>query len=131
MTDILNKEIKINNDMNIHKLLNIGANDCYYYQSILNDEEKTTMFDLIKKEVNWGTMSHKGGDVSRLINIQSSVIIDDRGLIKYPLYRHPVDEHPKQVEFTSYVEILKDRTEDIIGVKRDYFNHCLVQLYRN
>jgi len=86
------------------------------------------MFYNVKDEIQWGTMKHMGQDVPRFISIQSSVIkIDDKILM--PLYRHPVDSHPVQSEFTPFVRILKNRTEDILGLPRDHYNHCLVQFY--
>lgn len=109
-------------------LKEIGSGDCGYVNNILSDDELKNMFYLVKKEIDWKKMSHKGGDVPRLISIQSSIEKKDT-TIKMPLYRHPLDEHPKQVKFTKYVKILKDRTEDKLGLPRNYFNHCLVQLY--
>lgn len=112
-------------------LLNVGSNDCQYYSNILMDDEIRTMFYNIKKEVEWNIMSHKGGDVSRLINIQSSVYIDyETNIIKIPLYRHPIDVFPEQYEFTDNVKLLKDRIENILNLEYNYFNHCLIQLYR-
>lgn len=99
-----------------------------YIPSILTDVEKEHMFYLLRDSVNWQKMSHKGGEVTRLISIQSSVVNVD-GKRMMPLYRHPVDSHPEQVEFTQDVRYLKDKTEDVLCLPRDFFNHCLVQLY--
>jgi alkylated DNA repair dioxygenase AlkB len=111
-------------------ILDVGSGDCKYVKSILSEEEKLIMFDNVKNEINWDKMSHKGGDVTRLINVQSLLYFDDSGY-KMPLYRHPVDDQPKQNEFSPYVKLLKDRAEDILGLERDYFNHCLCQFYPN
>ena len=107
----------------------IGTGDCMYIKSILDEFEYMNMFPNVKKEVNWGTMTHRGFIVPRMISIQS-VIINDPNIGKIiPLYRHPVDVHPEQYEFTPFVKMLKDRTEDLLKLERDYFNHCLIQLY--
>lgn len=42
-----------------------------------------------------------------------------------------MDQHPKQEKFTEWVRFLKDRVEDALKVERNFFNHCLVQLYSN
>jgi alkylated DNA repair dioxygenase AlkB len=113
----------------IQDLPDIGSGDCKYIDSILSDLEKETMFYTIKNEMKWHEMNLKGNCVPRLVNIQSEVYTTDSGKTMYPLYRHPVDEHPVQIEFTPMVRILKDRAEDVLEVERGYFNHCLVQLY--
>lgn len=106
----------------------VGAGDCAYVKSILCPDEQDLMFYLIKNEIKWGTMKHQGQDVPRLICIQSEIINVD-GKTSMPLYRHPVDQHPPQIEFTPFVQILKNRAEDVLGFPRNYFNHCLVQYY--
>ena len=113
----------------IRTLPDIGSGDCKYVDSILSDLEKESMFYTIKSEIKWNGMNLKGNSVPRLVDIQSEVYINDNSKTMYPLYRHPVDEHPAQIEFTPMVRMLKDRTEDILGFKRGYFNHCLIQLY--
>ncbi len=107
---------------------NVGAGDCVYIKSILCSDEENLMFYLVKNEIKWGTMKHQGQDVPRLICIQSDIVTVDDKILR-PLYRHPVDQHPPQIEFTPFVKILKDRVEDILGFPRNYFNHCLVQYY--
>lgn len=108
--------------------MNVGAGDCKYIKSILLPGEEDMMFYLVKNEIKWGTMKHQGQDVPRFICIQSE-IIKQGDKILMPLYRHPVDSHPPQIEFTPFVKILKDRSEDSLGLPRNYFNHCLVQYY--
>ncbi len=108
---------------------NIGSGDCLYIKSILDDSELVSMFSNVKSEVKWGTMTHRGYIVPRMISLQCDMLNDTKIGIIIPLYRHPVDVHPEQYEFTPFVKILKDRTEDVLKLERNYFNHCLIQLY--
>lgn len=64
----------------------LGAGDCQYFPNLLTDREKKSMFELVKQEVNWQTMRDKGGDVPRLISVQSELLIDpDTGIRSMPL----------------------------------------------
>lgn len=129
-----NYKMKKINIFNSSYVSMIGANDCKYIPSILNDDEIDTMFYKIKNETKWDHMKHLGGDVPRMIAIEgeSKIInINNKQIVVNPLYRHPADSYPIFVNFTNHVKLLRDRVEDVLGHPRGYFNHCLVQLYPN
>lgn len=92
---------------------------------------------VLTAEVGWQTMSHRGGEVPRLVatqgvveavdRIDASGALDANGRIE-PLYRHPADDYPPVLPWTSSVARLRDEVSALIGHP---FNHCLIQLYRD
>mmetsp|Transcript_6233 Transcript_6233/g.8044 ORF Transcript_6233/g.8044 Transcript_6233/m.8044 type:complete len:464 (-) Transcript_6233:56-1447(-) len=72
----------------------------------------------------WEEMYHWGKPVPRLVCIQAER--NNEGFL--PIYRHPIDKHPKCYEFSPCV--LK-----IVEAARKHckqnFNHALIQLYRS
>jgi alkylated DNA repair dioxygenase AlkB len=111
--------------------LNIGAGDCRYCESILDDLEKEYMFIDLKAELEtyWSKMYHKGGAVPRMIVIQCENQIEGEFKDMEPIYRHPVDQSPPTHQYTPIVMNLRNRVEDLLGFKRGSLNHALIQLY--
>jgi len=93
------------------------------FKEVLEEDLFSNVFTLLKKEILFFSMTHKGGEVPRLIAIQANI----QNGIK-PIYRHPSNNQPETVQFTPFVRIIKDEIEEITEQK---FNHCLIQLYRN
>lgn len=86
-------------------------------------------------------MMHKGGAVPRLVSMQGSFVYgplechDDSSsaaslAVAEPVYRHPADEQPPMVAWTSAVLRAKLKVEEALGGQQ-MFNHALVQYYRN
>ncbi|KAK6530377.1 hypothetical protein TWF694_003733 [Orbilia ellipsospora] len=80
-------------------------------------------FQLLKSEVQWRVMYHRGGEVPRLVAVQGT--IDDDG--SFPIYRHPSDESPPLLPFSKTVEEIRTHVEKKLGHP---VNHVLIQLYR-
>jgi hypothetical protein len=99
-------------------------NDSYIINDIFDKKTSDNIFNELLKKINWTTMKHKTGIVPRLISIQ--YIRNEKNEI--PLYRHPVDVHPPIEPMNNIVLHIKKTIEDKYGF---YFNHVLVQLYRN
>ena len=119
-----------------------GRGDSLLLDNILDDLEASEYFEILKNETIFGQFRLKGGMVSRLVSIQghfSESIPHDEGVkvVSYPIYRHPVDEDevtPKLMPFNEIVKDIKGKIEDRIYIqlgKRENFNHCLIQYYRN
>ncbi|KAK3348430.1 hypothetical protein B0H65DRAFT_175517 [Neurospora tetraspora] len=81
-------------------------------------------FERLLEEVSWAGMSHLGGEVPRRIAVQGA--IDDEG--NMPVYRHPADESPPLLPFSSTVLAIKNEIEKHLGHP---LNHVLIQHYRN
>ncbi|MCU0680933.1 MAG: isochorismatase family protein [Polyangiaceae bacterium] len=81
-------------------------------------------FEAIEREVAWGAMSHRGGEVPRLVAVQGARSPEGAE----PLYRHPVDEQPALADFTPAVDAVRREVERRVGHP---LNHCLLQLYRD
>src|SRR5690606_15955198 len=69
-------------------------------------------------------MMHKGGAVPRLVALQGEITDDG---IK-PMYRHPADEQPELLPWSSNVYQCK---EIVNSVTNQQMNHALIQKYRN
>jgi hypothetical protein len=93
------------------------------YKEVLEEELFSNIYNLLKDELLFSSMMHKGGEVPRLIAIQADI----QNGIK-PIYRHPSNNQPETVNFTPFVKLIKNEIEEVIGEK---YNHCLIQLYRN
>ena len=93
-------------------------------QPISEDPETAAnFFKSIKDEVPWQTMSHRKGEVPRLVCTQGDFLSDG----SMPIYRHPADEHLPLLHWSSLLERIRDRVQVLVGHP---MNHCLIQLYR-
>lgn len=101
----------------------IGTGDSRIIHGILSSQLSEHAFALLKEEVDWQTMHHRGGAVPRLVAVQGEVE-EDGGV---PVYRHPADESPLLLEFSSTTEAIRKEVEKAIGQS---LNHALIQLYR-
>ena len=103
----------------------IEDGDSYLIKNILSSHiDISSVFFILKSEVSFQTMSHKGGEVPRLISIQGHINNDD----SYPVYRHPVDEFIQLTSFTPTVLLIKECLEQRFNQS---LNHVLIQYYRN
>jgi hypothetical protein len=93
------------------------------YKEVLEEDLFSNIYRLLKEEILFFSMMHKGGEVPRLIAVQADI----QNGIK-PIYRYPFNNHPETVDFTPFVKLIKNEIEEIIGEK---FNHCSIQLHRN
>lgn len=113
--------------MNIQKfdgtscINDLGSGDSYIIPNFFTKEESDRLFDQSFAETNWETFTIKKGVVPRLISVQADINGDT-----CPLYRHPVDFHPKTIPWTIPSKIIKDYLEEMTDSK---YNHALVQLY--
>lgn len=101
----------------------IGTGDSRIVHHILSSPLSEDAFTLLKDEVEWQTMHHRGGAVPRLVAVQGE-IEEDGGV---PVYRHPADESPPLLEFSPTVEAIRVEVEKVVG---QTLNHALIQLYR-
>lgn len=89
--------------------------------------------EVLTAEVGWLKMSHRGGEVPRLVatqgDVSSGAAGDAAGGARIePLYRHPADDYPPVLPWTPTVARLRDEVVALVGHP---FNHCLIQLYRD
>ncbi|KAI1802137.1 hypothetical protein F4811DRAFT_419405 [Daldinia bambusicola] len=82
------------------------------------------IFQKVRDEVRWQSMSHQGGEVPRLVAVQGEV--EDDGSM--PIYRHPSDESPPLLPFSPTVLEIKKVIEKQLGHP---LNHVLIQFYRH
>ncbi|KAL5480550.1 hypothetical protein ACEPAI_1820 [Sanghuangporus weigelae] len=75
-----------------------GAGDTYLVRDVLPPDDLEGAFACLCEEVQWLTMSHRGGEVPRLVAVQGT--IDPDGTV--PIYRHPADESPASTPIHSY-----------------------------
>jgi len=104
-----------------------GSNDSFLLLNIFPTEIADDLFSKLRDEITWNEMRQKGGRVPRDISIQGTIHIEN-GDEYEPLYRHPADEQPELISWTSTALIIKERIEEIIEQK---LNHALIQYYRN
>ncbi|KAI4140869.1 MAG: hypothetical protein LQ341_003673 [Variospora aurantia] len=102
----------------------IGSGDSRIIHSFLSSETANRAFAQLKSEVKWQTMSHRSGQVPRLVAVQGKAG-KDGGI---PIYRHPADESPPLLPFTPAVEEIRTALERSL---KQPFNHVLIQLYRD
>ncbi|KAK8120618.1 isochorismatase [Apiospora kogelbergensis] len=98
--------------------------DTRIHYHVLPDDLVAGIFDELRDEVQWLRMSHQGGEVPRLVAVQGEV--GKEGDI--PIYRHPADESPPLLPWTSTVKQIKDVVEEKVGHP---LNHALIQFYRD
>ena len=102
----------------------IGSGDSQIIHNALSPPVITSAFDKLKDEVDWQIMSHRGGQVPRLVAVQGEA--GEGGDI--PLYRHPADESPPLLPFTETIQQIRKEIEALLSQP---FNHALIQLYRD
>ncbi|KAL8668292.1 MAG: hypothetical protein Q9168_007079 [Polycauliona sp. 1 TL-2023] len=102
----------------------IGAGDSRIIHEILDLELAKGAFAQLKDEVKWQTMSHRSGQVPRLVAVQGE--IGEKGEV--PVYRHPADESPPLLPFTACVQNIR---RELVQSLKQPFNHVLIQLYRD
>ncbi len=103
---------------------NIGSGDSKIIYNVIDSPIIDDAFSQMKEEVGWQTMSHRSGQVPRLVAVQGDV--GKNGDI--PIYRHPADESPPLLPFTPVVQNIRRRVELVL---KQPFNHALIQLYRS
>lgn len=106
------------------KIGGLGSGDSRILHDVLISPLKTDAFQLLRGEVKWQVMHHRGGEVPRLVAVQGQ--IGEEGSI--PIYRHPADESPPLLPFSSTVEQIRKEIERAI---KQPLNHVLIQLYRD
>lgn len=62
----------------------LGAGDSSLTLDLLPPQLEAVAFDNLKKEVEWKTMYHHGGEVPRLVAVQGEIQPDGW----FPIYRH-------------------------------------------
>ena len=102
----------------------IGSGDSKIVHDWLDEATADKAFHLLKKEVDWQKMGHRGGHVPRLVAVQGEV--GEHGEV--PIYRHPADEAPRLRRWSPTVLKIKKRLESLL---EQPFNHVLIQLYRS
>lgn len=102
----------------------IGAGDSHIIHDALSSPIIASAFDKLKDEVDWQIMSHRGGQVPRLVAVQGEAGVDG----DIPLYRHPADESPPLSPFTETIQKIRREVEALLSQP---FNHALIQLYRD
>lgn len=102
----------------------IGSGDSQIIHNALSSPVISSAFHRLKDEVDWQIMSHRGGQVPRLVAVQGEA--GEGGDI--PLYRHPADESPPLLPFTETIQQIRKEIEALLSQP---FNHALIQLYRD
>ncbi|KAL9123666.1 MAG: hypothetical protein Q9217_006924 [Psora testacea] len=102
----------------------VGSGDSKIVYDFLGTDTADWAFNQLRKEVDWQTMGHRGGQVPRLVAVQGEIGRDG----EVPIYRHPADESPPLLSFTSTVSKIKHEVERLL---QQPFNHALIQLYRS
>ncbi|KAI5116524.1 hypothetical protein M0805_000590 [Coniferiporia weirii] len=101
-----------------------GEGDTYLVLDLLPPKLADTAFERLFEEVQWDTMSHRGGEVPRLVAVEGEVAEDG----SVPVYRHPADASPPLRPFSPTVERIRAHVAQLLGQP---LNHALVQLYRH
>ncbi|KAI9699820.1 MAG: hypothetical protein M1836_002855 [Candelina mexicana] len=101
----------------------IGEGDSRIMQDLLPPPLAENVFERVKAEVHWHTMSHRGGEVPRLVAVEGEVDADG----SVPIYRHPADESPPLRSFSPAVAAIRDEVQKVL---KHPVNHVLIQLYR-
>ena len=102
----------------------LGAGDSQVLHDVLGPPLNENAFQVLREEVKWQVMHHRGGEVPRLVAVQGQ--IGEEGSI--PIYRHPADESPLLLPFSSTVEQVRKEVERVV---KQPLNHVLIQLYRD
>lgn len=102
----------------------ICEGDTTVIYNVLPLSQAEGIVEKLREEIQWRTMSHQGGEVPRLVAVQGEVAADG----SKPIYRHPADESPPLLPFSSTVIQVKAEIEKHVGHP---LNHVLIQLYRD
>jgi nicotinamidase-related amidase/glutathione S-transferase len=102
----------------------ICEGDTTVINNLLDGELSKGIFEKLRDEVRWQKMSHRGGDVPRLVAVQGELAKDG----SIPIYRHPADESPPLLPFSSVVSQIRVAVEEKLGHR---VNHVLIQFYRD
>jgi hypothetical protein len=102
----------------------ICEGDTTVISNLLDVDASTHIFERVRDEVLWQKMSHRGGDVPRLISVQGELAEDG----SLPIYRHPADESPALLPFSPAVTEIRAEVEKALGHS---VNHVLIQFYRD
>ncbi|KAH7100274.1 hypothetical protein BKA62DRAFT_707386 [Auriculariales sp. MPI-PUGE-AT-0066] len=102
----------------------MGEGDTELVLNIVPEDLAKDAFELLKDEVGWQTMFHRGGEVPRRVAVQGEVAEDG----SYPVYRHPADSSPPLKPFTPTVDRIRRHIEHHLNHP---VNHVLIQLYRS
>ena len=102
----------------------LGSGDSRVFHQVLTPTLSEEAFKLLREEVKWHVMHHRGGEVPRLVAVQGEVGIEG----SVPVYRHPADESPPLLPYSPTVERIRNEIE---GVIKQPLNHVLIQLYRD
>ncbi|PHH71677.1 hypothetical protein CDD82_6375 [Ophiocordyceps australis] len=97
--------------------------DMDVFDNVLPPWLEQGIFERLRSEVQWQTMSHQGGPVPRLVAIQG--LVSDSAV---PVYRHPADEMPALLPFSPTVAAICAEAQRVAGHD---LNHGLLQLYRS
>ncbi|KAI1336520.1 hypothetical protein F5Y15DRAFT_201388 [Xylariaceae sp. FL0016] len=98
--------------------------DTKVFYNVLQPSLAESVFERVRDEVLWQRMSHQGGEVPRLVAVQGLIGPDG----SMPTYRHPADESPPLLPFSSTVNEIRLAIEGTLGHP---VNHCLIQFYRD
>ena len=101
----------------------VGTGDSRIIVNALSATLSETAFELLRKEVAWQAMLHRTGEVPRRVAVQGET---HDGSV--PIYRHPADESPPLLAWTSTVLKIRDELQMLL---KQPFNHALIQLYRS
>ncbi len=99
----------------------LGAGDSAIHYGVLSPELAATALATLNHEIPWQTMHHRGGVVPRELSIQGSP--SDGAL---PLYRHPADEQPALIPWTSTADAIR---REVAAFLEQPLNHGLIQRY--
>jgi nicotinamidase-related amidase/alkylated DNA repair dioxygenase AlkB/glutathione S-transferase len=102
----------------------ICEGDTTVINNLLDGELSKGIFEKLRDDVRWQKMSHRGGDVPRLVAVQGEVAKDG----SIPIYRHPADESPPLLPFSPVVSQIRVAVEKKLGHR---VNHVLIQFYRD
>ena len=101
----------------------LGEGDSYVLSDVIPENKLSDLFEDLKAEIGWQKMYHRSGEVPRLVAVQGAIQPDGSA----PIYRHPADESPPLLPFSSKVQMIKREVEKTTCQS---FNHVLIQLYR-
>ncbi|KAH7921691.1 hypothetical protein BV22DRAFT_1038344 [Leucogyrophana mollusca] len=109
----------------------LGEGDSWLVLDLLGPDPESAkiVFEDLRKEVQWNTMHHRGGEVPRQVAVQGEVSEDG----SFPIYRHPADESPKLLPFSPTVSLIRKAVEETLAksLGREHrVNHVLIQHYR-
>lgn len=105
----------------------LGCGDCQLFTDIFTESEGVKLFHDLMETCQWSQMMHKGGPAPRMLCTHAS--IESNGVA--PIYRHPSDDEPTAVLWNEASLAVKRTAERVLSLPEGYFNHALIQCYRN